>query len=71
MSKYAIAQSLIDGAAEQANAGGVDPTDVIEAMLVLGIQELSKSRGGDHARKFLEYEMSSIRGGGVTDIQRR
>ena len=71
MSKYAIAQSLLDGAAEQAQADGIELADVVEAMLVLAIQELAKSRGGDHARNFLEYEMSSIRGGGVTDIQRR
>ena len=70
MSKYAIAQSVLDSAAAQAAEGGVDETDVVEALIVLAAQQVSKSRGPDHARKFLEYEMSSIRGG-VTDIQRR
>ena len=71
MSKYSIAQSLLDGAATQAQEEGIDEMDVVEALVVLAIQHISKGRGGDHARKFLDYEMSSIRGGGVTDIQRR
>jgi hypothetical protein len=61
----------MDKAAEAAQAGGVDETDVIEAMIVLAIQKVAKSRGGEHARSFLDYEMSSIRAGGVHEIQRR
>jgi hypothetical protein len=71
MSKYAIAQDMIDQATAAAESGGVDETDVLEAMLVLAIQKVAKSRGGEQTKNFLEYEMSSIRAGGVVDVQRR
>jgi hypothetical protein len=71
VSKYAIAQDLMGQAKEAASQGGVDETDVLEALLVLAIQQIAKSRGADPTRNFLEYEMSSIRAGGVVDVAKQ
>jgi len=71
MSKYTIAKTQLEQLLDAATSQGVKQGDVIEAMIVLAIQESIKLRGADDTRSYLEYEVSSIGSGGFHEIQRR
>ena len=70
MSKYGVAKELIEAAHEKAAATGIDTEDVMEATLVLLVQELKPLRGVASLRSFLQYEIDSLGSGGVYEIQR-
>ena len=71
MSKYALAKTQLEQTLDEATNQGLSQGDVVEALIVLAIQESIKLRGADDTRSYLEYEVSSISSGGVHEIQRR
>lgn len=71
MSKYSIAKELLASAAETAEAANMEAHDVLEAILVTGIQDLIANKGGPYARSFLQYELDSVSADGVFEIQKR
>ncbi len=70
MSKYGLAKELIEVAHNRAAQTGIDAEDVLEATLVLIVQELKPLRGVESVRGFLQYEIDSLGSGGVYEIQR-
>lgn len=71
MSKYTLAKEQISSLLNEATVQGVKHGDVIEALIVLAIQESITLRGAADTLSYLEYEVSSIGSGGVHEIQRR
>ena len=73
MSKYALAKAQLEALEERATEGELDVTEVLEALMVLGVQELIKRRGAAQTREFLQYELNSVSSSsdGFHDIQKR
>jgi len=71
MSKYALAKDQLGELAQRAKAASLDETEVIEALIALGIQELIKGLGAPRTREFLKYELDSVSADGFHDIQKR
>ena len=71
MTKYSIAKAQLAQAAQCAKNDDIEDSEVVEAIITLAVQDLSKTRGGDYARNFLQYELDSVRAGGVFEIQKR
>ena len=71
MSKYTLAKAQLEQLLDESSNQGIKQGDVIEALIVLAIQESIKLRGAEDTRSYLEYEVSSIGSGGVHEIQRR
>ncbi|MGI9329043.1 MAG: hypothetical protein ACR2PZ_27745 [Pseudomonadales bacterium] len=71
MSKYALAKDLLAQSSSLADGADLDSVDVLEALVVMGIQNLIQARDGNYVRSFLEYELDNIRADGVFEIQKR
>lgn len=71
MSKYSVAKEVLAHSEVQANSAELDPTDVLEALLVTAIQNLISARGGSYTRDFLQYELDNVGSDGVFEIQKR
>jgi hypothetical protein len=71
MSKYALAKDQLGELSQRAKDASLDETEVIEAIIALGIQELIKNLGAPRAREFLKYELDSVSADGFHDIQKR
>jgi hypothetical protein len=71
MSKYALAKDQLGELAQRAKDASLDETEVIEALIALGIQELIESLGAPRTREFLKYELDSVSADGFHDIQKR
>ena len=71
LSKYSLAKSHLEGAICSASSSNEEPSSVVEALIVLAIQELKSMTSRNHARNFLQYEMDSLGSGGVYEIQKR
>ena len=62
MSKYSIANATIAAAKDKAKEEGLDAGDVIEALIIIAIQESVTLRGAKATRQSLTYEMSNMAG---------
>ncbi len=71
MNKYALAKMQLEQLLDEATNQGLKQGDVIEALIVLAIQQSVELRGAEDTKSYLEYEVSSIGSGGVHEIQRR
>ena len=71
MSKYSIAKQLIEQGVAKGNENSIDEHEVIEALLVLAIQELVNRKGAGSTRQFVQYQLDSMAADGLYEIQRR
>ena len=62
VSKYSIAKTTIADAMRQTAEERLDGGDVIEALIVMAIQESIKRRGAAETRASLTYELSNVAG---------
>ena len=70
MSKYSIAKELIEAGAARAKESGIDEQEILEALLVLSIQNLVAISDGKNTRQFVEYQLDSMASGAVQEVQR-
>ena len=70
MSKYSIAKDSL-AALKNTDCGHNDYDEVLEALLVSGIQELIGFRGAVYVKSFLQYELESVKADGMFEIQKR
>ena len=73
MSKYALAKAQLEVLEERAAESELDATEVLEAFMVLAVQELIKRWGAAQTKEFLQYELNSVSStsDGFHDIQKR
>jgi len=71
MSKYSVAKTQLALAAQAATADGLDPVDVLEALVVTAIQDLATAKGASYTKDFLRYEIDNVSSDGVFEIQKR
>ena len=70
MSKYGLAKRVIRDLDGMAEAISIDRDDAQEALLISLVQTLKESRGVEHIRGILRYELDSLGSGSVYEIQR-
>ena len=71
MSKHGLAKRCLQQLQADSAAQGLDPIETLEALLTWSIQELQSQRGSNHARDYLQFELSSLGSGGMYDVQKR
>lgn len=70
MSKYGLAKRAIRELDNQAKNMAIDANDAQEALLVSLVQTIKESRGTQHIRGILRYELDSLGTGDMYEIQR-
>lgn len=71
MSKHELAKQALHRLREESLAMSINPDEAVEALLTWCIEDMKTLRGPDHARSYVEYELSCIGSGGVFEIQKR
>ena len=60
--KYSIARDCLLQVKEAATSSGLDASECLEALLVLGVLEHAETAGGAATQSLLAYELAQIEG---------
>ncbi|WP_299081033.1 hypothetical protein [uncultured Paraglaciecola sp.] len=62
MSKYSIAKQCIANALENADQENINHGDLLEALIISAIAEMSKTQGATRTSEMLDYELRNLAG---------
>ena len=71
MSKHKLAKSAVATLRESSAQAGIDADEAVEALLTWCIEDMKETRGRDHTRTYVQYELESIGTGDFFEIQKR